>query len=123
MIKLRPHHIMCLKFFKGVGYSDEFTKNMAQIHSTLVNGDEVISLVNGDDNICSKCPSLKNGICDSEENVSLLDRGALEALSMKTGHEYRYNDLASHRDKVLDKALHGKICSTCQWYKEGVCRL
>lgn len=123
MIKLRPHHIMCLRFFKGVGYSDEFTKNMAHIHSTLVNGDKVVILVTGDDDICSKCPGLKSGVCDSEENVRLLDRRALDALSIQTGREYRYKDLAKYRDKVLDKVLHEKICSTCQWYKEGVCKL
>ncbi|MEF9952144.1 MAG: DUF1284 domain-containing protein [Clostridium sp.] len=123
MIKLRPHHIMCLKFYKGVGYSEEFTKNMTQIHTALTTGDEVISLIDSHDDICSKCPSLKGSVCESEENIKVLDRNTLNYLDITSGKEYRYNDLASLRDKVLDKELHQKICSTCEWYKEGVCRL
>ena len=35
MIRLRPHHGMCLAYFEGKGYSDDFTENMQHMLELL----------------------------------------------------------------------------------------
>ena len=33
--RIRPHHGMCLYFFEGKGYSEGFTKHMAEVKEWL----------------------------------------------------------------------------------------
>ena len=40
---IRPHHLLCMRYFQGCGYSDEFTENMRYVISNLKNGSEVLS--------------------------------------------------------------------------------
>lgn len=67
MIRLRPHHGMCLAYFEGKGYSDGFTGNMQHMLELLEKGADVEMAVFGDE-ICKACPNLKHGVCllDSE---------------------------------------------------------
>lgn len=53
---IRPHHLLCMRYFQGCGYSDEFTENMRYVISNLKNGSEVL-LTRGCDDICRKCPN------------------------------------------------------------------
>ena len=62
MIRLRPHHGMCLAYFEGKGYSDDFTENMQHMLELLEKGAEVEMTVSGDE-ICKACPNLKSGVC------------------------------------------------------------
>lgn len=39
--KLRPHYALCLSFFEGKGYSNEFVENMAIIYSSLKKEDQI----------------------------------------------------------------------------------
>lgn len=34
--RIRPHHGMCLYFFEGKGYSEGFTKHMAEVKEWLL---------------------------------------------------------------------------------------
>ena len=62
MIRLRPHHGMCLAYFEGKGYSDGFTGNMQHMLELLEKGADVEMAVFGDE-ICKACPNLKHGVC------------------------------------------------------------
>ena len=34
--RIRPHHGMCLYFFEGKGYSEGFTKHMAEVKEKIL---------------------------------------------------------------------------------------
>ena len=51
-LKLRPHHALCVRFFEGKGYSEDFTKNMYSVIEKL-NNDPVIKIVFGYDDLCN----------------------------------------------------------------------
>ncbi|HEZ7990826.1 MAG TPA: hypothetical protein RWO66_07705 [Ruminococcus sp.] len=48
-IFLRPHHGLCIGFFEGKGYSDEFTANMSAVIEKLQNTDPHVTLTCGFD--------------------------------------------------------------------------
>ncbi len=62
---IRPHHLLCLQFFEGKGYSDDFVRQMAEIHRTLNKENPQINIVEGVDDICKKCPN-RSDICLKE---------------------------------------------------------
>ena len=58
MLKLRPHHINCIYFYRGLGYSNEFVKNMDKIVNELKSNDDIkIKFVKSCDDICECCPN------------------------------------------------------------------
>ena len=69
--RIRPHHGMCLYFFEGKGYSEGFTKHMAEVMDWLLgkNGPASLQLVGATDEICSACPHNKAGSSESAEKV------------------------------------------------------
>ena len=79
-MKLRGHHLICLNFFKGEGYSEEFVEIIKRILK-----EKEIEVVTGADDVCSKCPYLRGGFCDYKENaekeIRELDKLACELLS------------------------------------------
>ncbi len=82
--KLRGHHLICLNFFRGEGYSEDFIRN---IYSVIAK--EMIEIVNGPDDVCIMCPYLKDEMCNnpeySDEMILLQDREALRLLGFKPG--------------------------------------
>ena len=82
--RIRPHHGMCLYFFEGKGYSEGFTKHMAEVKEWLLgkNGPASLQLVGATDEICSACPHNKGGSCESAEKVDRYDAGVLKYLSL-----------------------------------------
>jgi hypothetical protein len=119
IIKLRAHHLMCIEGFGGHGYNAEFVANMKRVISELKNNPEVIVIDDCDD-LCSKCPNMKDGICVNSKGgdleVKRMDGLVLSKLSFKSLNKFFYNDL---RKKIIDnfrtkKDLDG-ICSNCSW--------
>lgn len=80
MLLLRPHHINCIFFFRGLGYSDEFVNGMYSILEFLTkNPDSKIKLTLNCDALCSNCPNKQNNnLCITEEKVEALDLNALK---------------------------------------------
>lgn len=114
MIRLRPHHLLCIRGFRGKGYSEAFIRNMSEIVANLneaagqtdateyredygltsnpaCRGDSSLNvmIVFGADDICRCCPHLTDeGVCDQDEKVSAYDRRAAEVLGLCEGiHE------------------------------------
>ena len=61
-IKLRGHHLVCLHFFRGEGYSAEYVENLTRILERVEAGAEIGVSAEADD-VCGVCPSLKGGKC------------------------------------------------------------
>lgn len=123
MLIIRPHHINCLFFFKGLGYNYEFTKIMNSIVSELRNNPNIkIKLVSHSDDICKACPNKSaHNICLSEDKVKLLDENTLKYYHLQDKSEYYFKDIISNIYENYDAEKFFNICSQCEWFKKGVC--
>ena len=71
IIHLRPHHVICIYFFRGYGYNEEFVKNMKDIIFTIENNrlEKIIQFKCNCDDLCLKCPRKKNKYCIEENRI------------------------------------------------------
>lgn len=115
MIKLRPHHLLCVRGFTGKGYSKDFIKNMAGVVSSLKNAGKVFITFDHDD-ICSKCPNLKNEKCISEENVRKHD--SLVSRELDLEKENIYSTISLSKDIDAKRKALKRFCRGCEWFSE-----
>lgn len=113
--KLRGHHLICLNFFKGEGYSQVFVDNLYEV---LKKKD--IEIVEGPDEVCAKCPHLKDNKCAndeySEDAIQTQDRNALKLLNYESGQSVKWEMIASLLPDVLDD-WKKQYCNTCRYRK------
>ena len=83
-IPLRPHHGMCLAYFKGEGYSDGFSAHMQEMLDIFQKGAK-IQLHADTDEICSACPNNEKGCCSSFSLVEAYDNAVLELCGLENG--------------------------------------
>ena len=114
MIRLRPHHGMCLLNFRGMGYSPEFTKKMTAVSELLRREPETaVSVSDGADDLCSVCPHCVNGKCTSN-NPAVFDQRVLEAAGVHAGDVVTWKDF-SGKTEVLNRTALKEICAGCRW--------
>ena len=115
MIRLRPHHGMCLAYFEGKGYSDGFTGNMQRMLEIFEKGTDVEMTVAGDE-ICKACPNLQEGICLSADLVENYDRKVLEACGLREKDRLTFREFVDNVQKnVIQSGKRSEICGNCQW--------
>ncbi len=113
--KLRGHHLICLNFFRGEGYSEDFIKNIYEVIRK-----EEVEIVAGTDDVCAKCPYMKGGKCASneytDEMILAQDREALRLLGFAPGMRVDWKIISSKLPVFLDewKAL---FCTGCGYKK------
>lgn len=113
--RLRPHHGMCLAYFRGKGYSEEFVKNMTEIQRRLQEN-PLIQLTDCADAICSSCPNDREGHCITQEKVNHYDCGVLEVCECIVGQTIEWNEFSERVQKrILDVGKREAICGDCQW--------
>ncbi|MBI4685996.1 MAG: DUF1284 domain-containing protein [Nitrospirae bacterium] len=118
---MRGHHLICLHFFNGKGYSEEFIKSLRE---TLENVNRVgFEICKGPDDICRKCPYLENGeICaydeQSDEEITKMDGFALELLKKTTGTKIKWHDIKEVIPGIFSLWLK-RYCKGCSW--KGAC--
>lgn len=124
IIKIRAHHLLCVKGFEGKGYDESFVNNMRKIISIL-NSNPYVKVLNSCDDICHKCPNMKDGKCVSEngdeEVVKIMDDIVISKINIQSGEVLLYQKL---ENKVLQsfkskKDLQG-VCSNCSW--NNICK-
>lgn len=116
--KLRPHHLICLQFYQGLGYDENFVKNINKIAQNW----EIfpVLVVEGPDDICISCPNLDNGRCKlGEENVQKKDEKAKEFLKIKKGDLIEKSSIRKRLYKFIERWFE-ECCTDCRWYE--VCR-
>jgi len=117
---IRPHHALCLAFFRGKGYSEDFVKNMEKVKAALEAGEQVF-LVTGKDAICAACPNWQGDKCETEEKVCRYDRGVLDRCALEPGQTLSFQALeAAAQEHILRPGLREKVCGDCQWTE--ICR-
>ncbi|MBE3579888.1 MAG: DUF1284 domain-containing protein [Caldanaerobacter subterraneus] len=96
-MEIRGHHFLCMLGFRGLGYDEEFVKNMNEIIERLYNEQYMlIKVVDNVDNICSTCPNNVNGECTAEKypgSVREKDRAILKILGIEVGEAVWYKDV------------------------------
>lgn len=113
---IRPHHLLCLQFFEGKGYSDDFVEHMTKIHKMLLNENPKISLVKGVDDICKNCPNNVGGKCNKEESVSGNDKRTYEAIKDDVNGDETWEELTEIVYKnIINKGRLKQVCETCRW--------
>ena len=106
---------MCIAFFKGKGYSEEFTAHMKDVIKELENNPLVCLKVNTDE-LCSKCPYNANGTCESAEKVAGYDEEVLKRCGLSDGTVLSYLDFKKAvYDNILITGKREEICGDCQW--------
>jgi len=123
MLLLRPHHINCIFFYKGLGYSNDFIEGMDNILN-LINKEPntKIKLIVNCDDLCTSCPNKQyDDVCITKEKVDKLDYNTLQIYNLKANQEYIFNEIINTIYKGFNRTKFKKICSSCNWYKEGIC--
>jgi len=116
MLRLRGHHLICLQFFVGKGYSPKFVKNTLRV---LKNVRGWIVIVDGIDDVCSACPYRINDRCANprtSERIRDLDRLSLSLLSVRVGSRICWNEIKQKLPKILPIWIK-KACKSCRWWK------
>jgi hypothetical protein len=112
---LRGHHLICLNFFRGEGYSEEFIKNLYEVIKK-----EKIEIVTGVDDVCRKCPYLKDDKCRSndytDEKIHLQDKEALRLLEFKPGLIVEWKMIASKLPNIIEE-WKAEFCLACGYRK------
>lgn len=120
-LKIRPHHILCMQFFIGKGYSSGFTANMAIIRDKLKADNPLIQLISGTDIICEKCPNTNNGICKTQEKVLRYDAAVANICDLEIGQISRWSELEKTvTENLIKKNRLCEVCNDCCWYE--ICR-
>lgn len=114
-IELRAHHGMCLNFFEGKGYSEDFTVHMQAIYDAM-KGNPMLKVVVKEDVICQKCPNLQKGICETEELVREYDRKVLSNCGLTENSEISWNEFSNLvKENIIAAGKRKGICGNCQW--------
>lgn len=111
MIKIRPHHLICMQLYIGKGYSPDFNINMKCIISRLEDGEE-FKLTDSADSICLKCTNLKKDVCRDSNKVVSFDKGVYDKLSLDYSKQYSFDEI---KDVSKVKDILETVCAACSW--------
>ncbi|MDI6801239.1 MAG: DUF1284 domain-containing protein [Thermodesulfovibrionales bacterium] len=116
MLTLRGHHLICLHFFSGEGYDSSFIENLMDVLKRAEN--EKIEIAATADNICAKCPYLKNDKCAYDEKADAeireMDETALRLLNLSTGQKITWQAVKEYIPIVFHE-WHNRYCNDCDW--------
>lgn len=113
-LNLRPHHIFCLRFFEGRGYSEAFVKNTYAVLDRL-REEGRFTVVFGPDALCEACPNLHAGGCVWQNKIMRYDEAAASLLGVRENEAYLWSGFTKETAQTLIPA----ICADCEWY--GLC--
>lgn len=114
-IKLRAHHGLCIAFFEGKGYDNNFVENMKNIIITL-NQNPNVTIVTDEDIVCVACPNNKNGICDCIEKVDKYDKMVLKLCNIHNNLTLPWDEYRMMiQEKIIKAGKLSTVCGDCQW--------
>lgn len=115
ILKLRPHHGLCVQFFQGEGYSLAYVEHLRAVIGLLNRGAR-IELVDTPDCICAACPHCVNGVCDDEAKVRRFDRKTLALSGFQSGDVMTFRKFARRmRYTVICQNKLFDVCGDCEW--------
>jgi hypothetical protein len=118
-VKIRGHHLLCLNFYRGAGYSPEFVRNVTDILRKIKNRNIKMEIVIGCDDICSACPHIRGGRCEkyegAEEVVTRMDSDIIKRLGLSIGSQVNFNEVSEMTKKEIKPSDIEEICEDCEW--------
>lgn len=122
---LRFHHLLCLPLFRGKGYSDSFSANMAMIKGRVESTEEEITFICDFDSVCENCPNKSEKGCllngNGGEKIEDKDINIAELLGVGDGFTSDYKTALKMAEEKIHCDEFIKICGECRWYKAGIC--
>ncbi|MFQ9514758.1 MAG: DUF1284 domain-containing protein [Eubacterium sp.] len=113
---IRPHHMLCLQFFEGKGYSDEFVENMMRVKQKLEQENPTVEIIEKPDDICESCPNNAGGKCKNEDSVKLHDQRVYEQVNRQIGNRADWKDITDAvRTNIIDAGKVKQVCLECKW--------
>lgn len=116
MPALRGHHLVCLHFFNGEGYNNEFIENLSKVLTTAEY--HKIDVLHGADDVCSKCPNLKQEKCNYTESADVeireMDKKALHLLGLSGGASIGWKDIRKRIPGIF-QMWYREYCNSCGW--------
>lgn len=116
MPNLRGHHLICLHFFEGEGYNQEFVNNLKRILKRA--GSEKIRISAGVDDICCCCPHMKENSCryneHSDSEIGEMDNRALDLLRIPRDSEIGWGEVMERVPRIFS-SWYELYCTTCGW--------
>lgn len=135
VVRLRPHHLLCLQNFRGNGYSPAFIEKMTEVSGLLgfrsvsaepseekpdsaakkpLSGHCCILLTEGSDDLCESCPNCLEDQCSSDK-PALFDQLVLQASGYKYG-QLLTGGLENAGFPLMSPELLKACCPGCQWF-------
>ena len=134
MIKIRPHHLLCMRAYIGNGYSEGFKKRIEyvikeiKIYNEFLDTNNMkaeikeVKLIYSTDDLCNKCPNkLGENLCKFQEKVAMLDSKVVSYFNIKEGI-YNYKDLEDLVYSNITEEIFDDICKECEWYNKTNCK-
>lgn len=119
-LRIRPHHLLCIGYFEGRGYSDSFSRSMAQIKELTMQNPKITVSCSADE-VCRACPNRVESGCRTQEKVMRYDREVLKLLEIEEGMHSDWNSLRKMtEEKILNCRKREEICGDCEWNE--ICR-
>ncbi|MHC1598182.1 MAG: DUF1284 domain-containing protein [Candidatus Methanofastidiosia archaeon] len=115
IIRIRPHHLLCIINFYGKGYSASFIQTLKEIKEKIEQDSVLIRLVHGQDDICKNCPSKPS--CLQFDYPNTLDEKVLLVTNMEYGKVYSSKEVLSNIKKNISKEMLEMICKDCAFYE------
>ncbi len=116
-MKLRGHHLICLHFFKGEGYSSDFVANLQGLIDRAEEGEE-IEVIDSADDVCRRCPHLRQTICcyqqDYEAQIREMDSAAFELLRIGINAKTEWGTIRAMLPRILEDWSQ-RYCFDCNW--------
>ncbi len=116
MPRLRGHHLICLHFFDGEGYSEDFVENLRAVLNAAEDND--VEVITGADDVCGKCPHFRNQRCQfnetADEEVREMDAVALSLLKLAPGTKSEWKEIREILP-VLFSQWYNSYCAGCDW--------
>jgi hypothetical protein len=117
MLRLRGHHLVCLHFFRGEGYSEEFVRHLSGLMARAEGG-EPVEIVAGADDLCRACPWLAGDACahkeGAEAEIREMDASALRLQGVSVGDAASWAALRERLPEVMPEWRRA-WCRECEW--------
>ena len=121
MIRLRPHHLLCILTYAGKGYSPAFVANYDVLAARISAGEAVV-IVSGPDDVCAPLLGEAGAHCFNA-SVTERDRLAARDVAVLLGEVVEEGviltldapRLKQRREAFADRAIRS-ACPGCEWH-------
>lgn len=114
VVKIRPHHLLCILNFQGLGYSTEFVEKLRNVKNAIDDNSIILKLVEGQDDICKTCPNSSK--CSMMNYTRVLDKKVMVATELEYGIEYEAAKVMDIVKKNISWNILNMICENCAFY-------